>query len=231
VNGSALLARNDVDILVLPAAARQAAYKGQLAVEAVSDPLMGITDTTQPLASTLGNLGYSVSRTLASGGVAVTANPTENELLFVREGGKMLYISSGVGPFFWWEGRGGVYSGNWMTSFSWLRPDVFRRLEVSNPLTLPYAAVMPKGVLKNLPVEDQNVQGDFLGGQITGWIGHAAIHTVQFRYGRGIVLMTTYSLIPALSGANPDPVAVAMLHDLVDHLASDACQPVLTNNL
>ena len=48
--------------------------------------------------------------------------------------------------------------------------------------------------------------------------------TVQFRYGKGRVIVTTYQLINALA---THPLAAAMLHDLVDYLASDACAPTL----
>jgi ABC-type transporter Mla maintaining outer membrane lipid asymmetry ATPase subunit MlaF len=39
--------------------------------------------------------------------------------------------------------------------------------------------------------------------------------------------MTTFNIAP---NAGRDPVATAMLHDLVDHLASEACEPVLRAN-
>jgi hypothetical protein len=62
---------------------------------------------------------------------------------------------------------------------------------------------------------------------VSGWVRHPAVHTVQFRYGRGRVIMTTFDLEDALPR---DPVAVAMLHDLLEYLASDACQPTLKSN-
>ncbi len=220
------LARNEAVVLVLPAADRQPAYMGRIAVAASHDSLLG--DTRLPLANGLSSLGYHVNREFAEGDVIVSANPTEAELSFVRDGGKMLYLCTGISPFYWRQDRGGVYSGNWMTSFNWLRPGIFRRLGVSSPLTLPFRDAAPTGVFLSLPVEDAAVQGDFLAGQITGWVGHPAVHTVQFRFGKGIVLMTTYALDAAFRG---DPVATAMLHDLIDHLASDACQPTLTANL
>jgi hypothetical protein len=225
------LAKNEVDVLVLPARARQRSYTGNVVVTAEADPLAPGKDTNLALANGLQKLGYDVGRTVGAGDLIVTGHPSDSVLKHVRDGGKMLYLSSGVGPFFWWQSRGGIYGGNWITSYTWLRPDVFPRLAVSNPLTLPYMAVMPTGVLIGLPVEDRSVQQDFLGGQFTGWISHPAIHTVQFRYGQGVVLMTTYALDAALNPDAPDPVAVAMLHDLIDYLASDRCQPRLTTNL
>ena len=60
---------------------------------------------------------------------------------------------------------------------------------------------------------------------MTGWLGHPAVHTVQFCYGAGRVVMTTYRLKEALT---THPLAAAMLHDLVDYLVSEACAPALT---
>jgi hypothetical protein len=145
----------------------------------------------------------------------------------VREGGSLLFLNSGPSPFFWAAGRGGTYSGNWLTSFSWIRPGVHRRLPVHNPLSMPYMRIMPMYTILGLPVEDKAVQGDFLAGMVSGWVGHPTVHTVQFRYGRGRVIMTTFTLEEPL---RDDPTASAMFHDLIDYLASDACDPTLRAN-
>ena len=57
------------------------------------------------------------------------------------------------------------------------------------------------------------------------------VHTVQFKVGRGKVLMTTANLASNISGSAADPVAVAMFHDLIDYAVSSAFQPKLTTNL
>jgi hypothetical protein len=112
-----------------------------------------------------------------------------------------------------------------MTSFNWLRPGIYKRLAgVTNPLSMPFRDMTPNSVLVGLPVENAAYHGDFLGGQISGWIGHPALHTVQFRCGKGRVILTTYPIKSALAS---HPLAAAMLHDLIDYLASDACQPKL----
>jgi hypothetical protein len=85
---------------------------------------------------------------------------------------------------------------------------------------------MPRGTIVGLPIEDPAVQPDLLAGMVSGWVGNPAVHTVQFRYGRGRVLMTTFRLEEAYR----DAVAVAMLHDLIEHLHSGECQPTLKAN-
>jgi hypothetical protein len=149
-------------------------------------------------------------------------------LKWVRAGGDMLALANGPGPFFWVQDRNGPYSGNWLTSFSWVSPQVHKRLaRAGNPLGMPFARVIPSRTILGLPLEERAVRGDILSGMISGWVGHPATHTVQFRYGKGRVIMTTFGIEQSVPD---DPMAVAMFHDLIDHLCSDACQPVLKAN-
>lgn len=251
------LAQNQLDLLVLPAAARQPGFTGPLAVLTRPQPFppAGVDTPALPpetplvpppaadrappdeedaprrepvgLERALRGLGYrTTAEVTAATQVAVTTHPTAALLQWVRAGGDLLFLAQGPSPFFWVGGRGGAYSGSWITSFSWLRPGVYRRLGAHNPLSLPFLPVMPHGTILGLPLEDRAVQGDFLAGMISGWVRHPAVHTVQFRYGRGRVVMTTFALDSALD----DPVGVALFHDLIDHLHSDACRPVLTSS-
>ena len=178
------------------------------------------------LACSLRELGYNTTGLFtpeARLAVATYANP--KLLGWVREGGCVLYITRGSNPFFWAQGRGGAYGGNWISAFNWLRPGVYRRLSaVTNPLGMPFMGIIPPATILGLPVEDPAAQPDFLAGMVSGWVAHPAVHTVQFRYGLGRVIMTTFQLDQALPR---DPVAVAMLHDLIEHLTSDACRPTL----
>ncbi len=200
-------------------------------IEQLSIPNQGRNTSPAGLLSALQELGYRVKAHLTQDTqLAVTNFPSEELLKWVREGGRLLFTATGPSPFFWVQSRGGSYGGSWMSSFSWLRPGVYQRLEgVSNPLELPFKRVMPLGTILGLPVADQSVQGDFLAGQVGGWINHSAIHTVQFRYGKGRVIMTTFELVRALREYH-DPVAIAMLHDLIEYLASEQCQPMLEAN-
>ncbi|MBX3083443.1 MAG: hypothetical protein KF716_17550 [Anaerolineae bacterium] len=225
------LAQNDIDVMVLPAATRKAAHQGQIAVRSAGSPFAAESNGESALGSAIQGLGYTLASALSAETLLVTDAPDAETIRWVREGGSMLYLCSGVSPFFWVQGRGGIYGGSWITSFSWLRPDIFKRLAVTNPLTMPFGAVAPRGVISNLPVDDATFHDDFLAGQISGWVQLPAIHTVQFKLGRGKVLMTTATLASTIGGSDADPVAVAMFHDLVDHLASPACQPKLTTNL
>jgi hypothetical protein len=229
------LARNALDLLVLPASARQAKYTGKITVlvrpreERASRAAEAVA--MSGFVANVASLGYQVDRQLtADTQLIISYYPTMEALQWVREGGMMLYLSAGAGPFFYRQGRSGSYGGGWITSFSWLRPGIYQRLNVPNPVTMPFRHVMPLGAIVGLPYDDPAVQGDFLAGQISGWLHHPAFHTVQFRYGRGRVIQTTYPLMAAIEAEGGDPVGIAMMHDLIDYLTSDACQPTLTAN-
>jgi hypothetical protein len=219
------LARNTLDLLVLPARGRLPSYAGHIAVVSGDSPSRPGTHLEQAVRA----VGYhTTSRLTADTQVAVTNAPNRELLRWVRDGGDLLFLSNtGPSPFFWTQRRTGAYAGSWTTSFSWLRPRVHPRLTINNPLSLPFLGVMPSHTILGLPVSDRTVQPDFLAGMVSGWVRHPAVHTVQFRYGRGRVIMTTFALEQALPN---DAVGVAMFHDLIEHLSSDACQPTLTGN-
>jgi hypothetical protein len=249
------LAHNRVSVLILPTALRRAAFGGEVAAllqpehggaqvdlwaastetapsitPAPITPADEETETPGALMGMLESIGYRLKTAIGAGTqLAITDEPTAAQLDWVRAGGDMLYLagSSAGSPFYWVQGRGGTYGGRWITSWSWLRPGVYRRVAVENPLTLPFMDMMPSSVILGLPVEDSAYHNDFLAGQIAGWVQHPAVHTVQFRYGQGRVVMTTYPLRERLRF---HPLALAMLHDLVDHLTSAACQPALRPN-
>lgn len=187
------------------------------------------THLTHDLQRNIRRLGYHATRRITPDTrIVVATYPDAATLKWVREGGDMLALVNGPNPFFWVQGRSGPYSGSWLTSFSWIRPWAHKRLATaSNPLGMPFSRIMPMRTILGLPLEDRSVQGDFLSGMISGWVGHPAVHTVQFRYGKGRVIMTTFALEQALAS---DPMAAAMFHDLIDHLLSEACCPTLQAN-
>jgi hypothetical protein len=254
------LAQNSLDLLVMPSGLREAGYKGpvgvitphsQVAEELDQPPPLPLESTSDleetsvsddaldqakpaaiqsaELEQIISKLGYTVAKRLdAEVQLAISTYPTAELLEWVREGGKLLYISNGIGPFFWAQNRSGAYSGSWITSFTWLREEAHRRLKVKNPLGLPFKDLMPRSTILGLPYDDPRYQPDYLSGMVSGWVHQPSVHTVQFRYGRGRVVMTTFALESALLA--DDPAATAMLHDLVEHLGSDACQPALLAN-
>ncbi|MFN8528140.1 MAG: glycoside hydrolase family 2 TIM barrel-domain containing protein [Anaerolineae bacterium] len=249
-NGS-VLAQNEVNLLVLPADARRAAFTGETALALhphktnpqieswlassppspanASEGLVEEMDRLPGMGGVMRGSGYHIKRTISHATqLIISDHPSADVLAWVKAGGDLLYLANSNGsPFFWVHGRGGNYGGRWITAWSWLRPEVYKRIPVENPLTLPFMNMMPEAVILGVPMTDPAYHGDFLAGQIAGWVQHPALHTVQFRYGAGRVVMTTYPIRETL---HFHPLALAMLHDLVDYLTSDACQPTLKAN-
>jgi len=249
------IAANTLDLVVYPRTARLAPPVGVVAVPGgEAEPVFGlqpdqlsecsVEETAPPgtpaaaprenpgfkeaLAVELENLGYTTTRRLTPEiKLAVSDAPTRELLRWVRQGGSLLYLSDGLGPFFWSQGRGGSYSGSWITSYSWVRPEVHRRLKVENPLGMQFQESMPRHAILGLPFEEAMAQGDVLAGMVVGWVHHPAAYTVQFRYGKGRVIMTTFLLRHTLGW---DPAGTVLLHDLVEHLNSADCQPQLQAN-
>ncbi len=212
------LANRSDQLLVLPSHAAQARYSGNLAV---------IT-TTGREAAIVRHLNYAVEESLtARTQVIITDSPDGEMLRWVADGGKMIFVSENDTPLLWQYRQGGTSEGNWISSTSWLRPEVYPNLKVDNPLSLAFQRVMPSGSIGGLPQADPSVQRDFLAGSISGWVQRPNIHTVQFGYGHGTVIMTTYALLESLRFGEPDPIGVVMLNDLIDYLVSDLCKPSL----
>ncbi|MBL8132200.1 MAG: hypothetical protein JNL42_10115 [Anaerolineae bacterium] len=220
IDGQTPLARNTVSVLVLPAESRRAAFQGETAL-LLRQGRGGYAPALDAAGELLRQQGYRAAAAL--GGetrLVISDYPSEEVLAWVRAGGRLLYLANNAGsPFYWVHGRGGNYGGRWITSWSWLRPGAYRRVPTQNPLTLPFMDMMPHGVILGLPLEDPATQANVLAGQLAGWVRHPAVHTVEFAYGQGRVLMTTYPIREALSF---QPLALAMLNDLVDHLTGAA---------
>ncbi|MBA3868163.1 MAG: hypothetical protein H0X30_03335 [Anaerolineae bacterium] len=217
IAGDAFAQRSD-NLLVLPSRAAQARFDGEVAV----------MTTGGSEAVVVGQLNYSVVEALSpKTQVVVTDAPDIEMLNWVQDGGKMLFVNEDNHPVFWQYEHRDTSEGNWITSTSWLRPEVYPSLKIDNPLNLPLQRVMPQGNIVGLPQKDPSVQRDFLAGRISGWVQRPSIHTVQFAYGSGTVIMTTYALLESLYFGGPDPVGVIMLNDLIDYLVSDVCKPVL----
>ncbi len=239
------LAHNYLEMLVLPASARRPRYQGGVFVAAEAEDVSagagraadGSDGALPALGAALARLGYQVlsasaaTAAPASGAevVAVSSYATAGLLDWVRRGGDLLYLCDGPCPFFWVHNRSGAYSGSWISCFNWMRPEAHNRLKVAGPLGLPFMHVVPRWTILGLPVDDPRYQADFLSGMVSGWVRHPAVHTVRFRYGKGRVIMTTFAIAEGLRKG--DPVAVALLHDLLEHLSSDQCQPRLNSSL
>lgn len=213
------ITHNKADLFVLPSQAAQARYSGKVTVRTWAGDESAVVR----------QLNYDVDTRLSKNTELLVTNcPDGKALKWVWDGGRMLFISEDDQSVFWPRGRRNLTDGNWIKSVSWLRPDVHPHLKIDNPLNLPLRRVMPTGSIMGLDSEEVFDTGDYLAGQVSGWVQRPVIHTVQFRYGKGRVVMTTYALLECMRLGDVDPVGVVMFNDLIEYLGSERCQPKLS---
>jgi len=147
-------------------------------------------------------------------------------------GGRVLLLASpssvGQAPFcpLRIEDRGArSWSGDWMSNVNWQRSELFPHLPRGKITGMAYESVTPKAVISSVGAEDA---GDILAGIFTGWMNDPAALTAQFRVGDGVLLVTTFDLA---GGYGTDPMATAMMHDLLEHLRSERPAPAATLDL
>jgi hypothetical protein len=107
--------------------------------------------------------------------------------------------------------------GNWISSFLWLHKDrePFKQIGFETLAGFETEAVTPATVLKGVPPE--NFADDVLSGIFYGWI-HSNVGTlVQANYGKGKLMICTFSLATAYGS---DPYATYLLDGLVNYAAS-----------
>jgi hypothetical protein len=200
-----------LDLTVIPAAFRQTANPAPLAVRAPG---------FEP--ASLGRLGYRLTDDLGAAALALATHVSDDLLAWVRGGGSLLYTPApdSVGPFLAVLPRPAPWDGNWISSYLFIKPGTcLSRLPLTNPLGFAYQAVTPRALVVGMGDDEHD---DLLGGLLVGWCERLAGTIVQFRVGRGKVLLCTFQLLPALGR---DPIAPVMLHDLIDYATSDRFAP------
>jgi len=112
---------------------------------------------------------------------------------------------------------GSDLDGNWISSFLWVRnnQEPFKRLGFGKLAGFETQAVTPGAVVRGVPAE---FSSDVLAGIFYGWI-HSNVGTlVQARYGKGKLLVCTFSLGTTYAS---DPYATYLLDALVRYAAGD----------
>ena len=110
----------------------------------------------------------------------------------------------------------GDLSGNWISNFSWIRKDKspFKKVGFGTLTGFETEVSTPEAVVVGVPPHDFQ---DVLAGEFYGWI-HSNVGTlVQARYGKGRLLICTFSLNTAYG---TDPYATYLLDGLVNYAAS-----------
>jgi len=110
----------------------------------------------------------------------------------------------------------GAFDGNWISNFLWVRKDrpPFTTIGFDTLAEFESQAATPAGVVKGIPPQNFN---DVLAGIFYGWL-HANVGTlVQAKYGKGILLICTYSLATTYGS---DPYATLLLDAMVNYIVT-----------
>jgi hypothetical protein len=112
--------------------------------------------------------------------------------------------------------------GNWVTNFTWLHTGspLFDGLGISRVTGWEAAAATPRTLIGGVPQQAWR-QGDVLSGVFYGWINENQATTVQFKVGKGKLLLTTLDT----SSYGKDPFVTHLVHRLVEYVRSEKCAP------
>ena len=100
-----------------------------------------------------------------------------------------------------------TWTGDWISAFSWLTPELARGLPWRAPLDFAYAEVLPDHVL--LGYEPERHADEVPAGMFVGWVHAPAALVWSFAHGAGRVTITTFHVTP-----DGGPIAVALFHAL-----------------
>jgi hypothetical protein len=109
-----------------------------------------------------------------------------------------------------------AFSGNWISNFAWVRKDAapFSKIGFDTLSGFETEAATPEAVVVGIPPGQFQ---DVLAGEFYGWI-HSNVGTlVQARYGKGKLLICTFSLNTPY---DTDPYATYLMDALVSYAAS-----------
>lgn len=120
--------------------------------------------------------------------------------------------------------RTGDLTGDWISNFNWLdtsRAPFSAFASLGSILGWPAAAVTPQNLLDT----PAGTSRDTLAGFFLGWVHDSHPVAVQARHGQGKVIVTTLNLAGEYG---KDPLATAMLDQLIAYINSPSCQPTTT---
>jgi hypothetical protein len=216
-------ARDEIRLAILPASTR----RSSAAVDVhVVDP-QGIWD----IAGRLGELGHRLVEPQRAS-LIVASELTNGVVDHVEAGGRALVlIRSRTAipddhdlarrvavhlrrlPHSGWPGQRSPWEGDWVTSWSWILPELAGDLPRRAPLDFAYEEVLPDHVL--LGHDARRHRDEVTAGMFVGWIHTPAALVWRFRQGSGSISLTTFRIAPERG-----PVATALLERLVQAAAA-----------
>jgi len=180
-----------------------------------------LSSLRQPLAAA----GYRTGNT----GVLLTAQWNEAARQAAEQGAAVIVLAHATdalpaGSAWKVIPRSGDLTGDWISNFNWLdtsRAPFSAFTSLGSILGWPAAAVTPQNLLDTAGAGSS----DTLAGFFLGWVHDSHPIAAQARHGQGKVIVTTLNLAGEYG---KDPLATAMLDQLVAYINSPSCQPTAT---
>jgi hypothetical protein len=112
--------------------------------------------------------------------------------------------------------------GNWVTNFTWVHAGspLFDGLALTRVTGFEAAAATPRTLLGGVSLESWQ-KGDVLSGVFYGWINENVATTVQYKVGKGKLVITTLDT----TAYGKDPFVTHLVHRLVGYVRSPQCAP------
>jgi hypothetical protein len=169
----------------------------------------------------LAALGYQIAPNPAAADGIVVDELHYAHADYLRQGGRLLLLAQRegtmIGDFLGLRVRARrhtEWSGNWASSFAWLRRDgPFARFPGGPLLDYSFGAAMPEHVIVGLGsgLGPWDFENNVFAGIFVGWI-HKVI--MKRQYGAGSAVLSTFRINPLFLG--PDPVTTLLLDSLIE---------------
>lgn len=197
------VARNELALLLLPPTVAPAAK---------------VACTEARLGAALREAGYDVTRDLTTEVPLVVTVLGEAERRFAEQGGRVLFLAETpealqtVVPRLALQARKGTpWSGNWASSFSWYRRDLWAgEMPGDGRFDFTYAVVLPETVISS--VRPADFRREVLAGLFVGWLRRPAGLVQRLPVGEGTLLVSTLRLQENIGA---DPLAQRLLSELL----------------
>ena len=166
--------------------------------------------------------GFALTDDLTTADLVVARTMTDALRRHVERGGKVVWLAEEpdsqqtyLGNLVIARRRERSWQGDWINNMNWIRPHpMFPNIPTGGTVDFAFADLIPEQVIVGL--SPRHFAGDVHAGLFVGWLHHVVALIAERRMGEGHLLISTFHLSAHL---HTHPVAMVMLHDLVEYVA------------
>ncbi len=186
-------------------------------------PTQTVTCTDEALGAKLRDAGYNVTTTLSPEIPLITLKMDYATRRFVEQGCKVLFLAEKPEalqvevPRLQLQARKGTsWAGNWASSFTWYRQDLWAGdVPGDGRFDFTFAPVISETVIKSARTKDYETE--VLAGIFVGWLRRAAALVQQIPLGQGKLLVSTLRLQDNITS---NPLASSLFQSLLAQLGN-----------